>query len=174
MRLLGALEHKDVCGVLVQGHIFLNTSLTEAFCMAIVEGASCGLQVCGHSYNGWRVGENLCHVGQRERSKMIIKFLCIVGLPGISWPNMVQCFLYLRYKCESCNSCVCIYFIKLILTQEYTYCLSAPSSLPFSLLLFSSLLLSLLLCVTVWQSHFLKMCIYLMLKQLLFCPKHWS
>ncbi len=32
--------------VLVQGHIFLNTSLTEAFCMAIVEGASCGLQVC--------------------------------------------------------------------------------------------------------------------------------
>lgn len=46
VRLLGALEHKDVRGVLVQGHIFLNTSLTEAFCMAIVEGASCGLQVC--------------------------------------------------------------------------------------------------------------------------------
>lgn len=45
MRLLGALEHKDVRGVLVQGDIFLNTSLTEAFCMAIVEGASCGLQV---------------------------------------------------------------------------------------------------------------------------------
>uniref|UniRef100_A0A3B4ABC4 phosphatidylinositol N-acetylglucosaminyltransferase n=1 Tax=Periophthalmus magnuspinnatus TaxID=409849 RepID=A0A3B4ABC4_9GOBI len=45
VRLLGALEHKDVRGVLVQGHIFLNTSLTEAFCMAIVEGASCGLQV---------------------------------------------------------------------------------------------------------------------------------
>lgn len=50
VRLLGALEHKDVRGVLVQGHIFLNTSLTEAFCMAIVEGASCGLQVCGQSY----------------------------------------------------------------------------------------------------------------------------
>lgn len=50
VRLLGALEHKDVRGVLVQGHIFLNTSLTEAFCMAIVEGASCGLQVCGKSY----------------------------------------------------------------------------------------------------------------------------
>lgn len=45
VRLLGALEHKDVRNVLVQGHIFLNTSLTEAFCMAIVEGASCGLQV---------------------------------------------------------------------------------------------------------------------------------
>jgi phosphatidylinositol glycan class A protein len=24
------------------GHIFLNTSLTEAFCMAIVEAAACG------------------------------------------------------------------------------------------------------------------------------------
>uniref|UniRef100_A0A3Q2PQZ8 phosphatidylinositol N-acetylglucosaminyltransferase n=1 Tax=Fundulus heteroclitus TaxID=8078 RepID=A0A3Q2PQZ8_FUNHE len=45
VRLLGALEHKDVRSVLVQSHIFLNTSLTEAFCMAIVEGASCGLQV---------------------------------------------------------------------------------------------------------------------------------
>uniref|UniRef100_A0A452THB4 phosphatidylinositol N-acetylglucosaminyltransferase n=1 Tax=Ursus maritimus TaxID=29073 RepID=A0A452THB4_URSMA len=45
VRLLGALEHKDVRNVLVQGHIFLNTSLTEAFCMAIVEAASCGLQV---------------------------------------------------------------------------------------------------------------------------------
>uniref|UniRef100_A0A8C8YSB8 phosphatidylinositol N-acetylglucosaminyltransferase n=1 Tax=Prolemur simus TaxID=1328070 RepID=A0A8C8YSB8_PROSS len=45
VHLLGALEHKDVRNVLVQGHIFLNTSLTEAFCMAIVEAASCGLQV---------------------------------------------------------------------------------------------------------------------------------
>jgi len=46
VRLLGALDHKDVRDVLVQGHVFLNTSLTEAFCMAIVEGASCGLHVC--------------------------------------------------------------------------------------------------------------------------------
>lgn len=28
--------------VLVQGDVFLNTSLTEAFCIAIVEAASCG------------------------------------------------------------------------------------------------------------------------------------
>lgn len=53
VRLLGALEHKDVRDVLVQGHIFLNTSLTEAFCMAIVEGASCGLQVSRDSNNSW-------------------------------------------------------------------------------------------------------------------------
>ena len=54
VRLLGALEHKDVRGVLVQGHIFLNTSLTEAFCMAILEGASCGLQVCWHSFKQFK------------------------------------------------------------------------------------------------------------------------
>ncbi|KAG8590686.1 hypothetical protein GDO81_006844 [Engystomops pustulosus] len=45
VRLLGALEHHQVRDVLVEGEIFLNTSLTEAFCMAIVEAASCGLQV---------------------------------------------------------------------------------------------------------------------------------
>lgn len=55
VRLLGALEHKDVRNVLVQGHIFLNTSLTEAFCMAIVEAASCGLQV--------KSSEGLLHFG---------------------------------------------------------------------------------------------------------------
>ncbi|CAL9690079.1 unnamed protein product [Knipowitschia caucasica] len=52
VRLLGALEHKDVRQVLVQGHIFLNTSLTEAFCMAILEGASCGLQVVSTRVGG--------------------------------------------------------------------------------------------------------------------------
>lgn len=40
--LLGGLDHSDVRDVLVQGDIFLNTSLTEAFCIAIVEAASCG------------------------------------------------------------------------------------------------------------------------------------
>jgi len=40
--LLGAIEHFKVRGVLTRGHIFLNTSLTEAYCMAIVEAASCG------------------------------------------------------------------------------------------------------------------------------------
>lgn len=42
IELLGSLEHSQVRDVLTQGHIFLNTSLTEAYCMAIVEAASCG------------------------------------------------------------------------------------------------------------------------------------
>ncbi|KAM4700034.1 phosphatidylinositol N-acetylglucosaminyltransferase subunit A [Discoglossus pictus] len=52
VRLLGALEHQQVRNVLVEGDIFLNTSLTEAFCMAIVEAASCGLQVVSTKVGG--------------------------------------------------------------------------------------------------------------------------
>lgn len=37
---------------MVKGQIFLNTSLTEAFCMAIVEAASCGLLVVSTKVGG--------------------------------------------------------------------------------------------------------------------------
>lgn len=72
--LIGALEHSKVFfffafytnnlyfkriiffskvrDVLRSGHIFLNTSLTEAYCMAIVEAASCGLQVVSTRVGG--------------------------------------------------------------------------------------------------------------------------
>lgn len=40
--LLGEVPHHRVRELLVQGHIFLNASLTEAFCMAIVEAAAAG------------------------------------------------------------------------------------------------------------------------------------
>ncbi|KAI3738955.1 hypothetical protein L2E82_29256 [Cichorium intybus] len=41
--MLGAVPHAKVRSVLNCGHIFLNSSLTEAFCIAILEAASCGL-----------------------------------------------------------------------------------------------------------------------------------
>ncbi|XLU59386.1 hypothetical protein S245_018595, partial [Arachis hypogaea] len=41
--MLGAVPHTQVRSVLISGHIFLNSSLTEAFCIAILEAASCGL-----------------------------------------------------------------------------------------------------------------------------------
>ncbi|XP_017784319.1 PREDICTED: phosphatidylinositol N-acetylglucosaminyltransferase subunit A [Nicrophorus vespilloides] len=50
--LLGELEHSKVKNVLNRGHIFLNTSLTEAYCMAIVEAVSCGLQVVSTRVGG--------------------------------------------------------------------------------------------------------------------------
>ena len=49
--LLGCLEHSQVKHVLNKGHIFLNTSLTEAYCMAIVEAAACGYVIIIFKYN---------------------------------------------------------------------------------------------------------------------------
>uniref|UniRef100_A0A6G1SGB6 Phosphatidylinositol N-acetylglucosaminyltransferase subunit A n=1 Tax=Aceria tosichella TaxID=561515 RepID=A0A6G1SGB6_9ACAR len=49
---LGSIPHDQVRDVLVRGDIFLNTSLIEAFCMAIVEAASCGLQVVSTNVGG--------------------------------------------------------------------------------------------------------------------------
>lgn len=50
--IIGAVEHSKVRDILVRGHIFVNTSLTEAYCMAIVEAASCGLQVVSTRVGG--------------------------------------------------------------------------------------------------------------------------
>eukprot|EP00834_Sanchytrium_tribonematis_P000779 NODE_15_length_50561_cov_0.608081.p10 type:complete len:443 gc:universal NODE_15_length_50561_cov_0.608081:35255-33927(-) len=50
--LLGAIPLGKVRDVLVQGSIFLNTSLTEAFCIAILEAASCGLLVVSTNVGG--------------------------------------------------------------------------------------------------------------------------
>ena len=50
--LLGNLCQTEVKDLLAQGDIFLNTSLTEAFCMAILEAASCGLQVVSTNVGG--------------------------------------------------------------------------------------------------------------------------
>ncbi|XP_055958195.1 phosphatidylinositol N-acetylglucosaminyltransferase subunit A [Patella vulgata] len=52
VQLQGALEHSQVRDVLVQGDILLNTSLTEAFCIAIVEAACCGLKVVSTNAGG--------------------------------------------------------------------------------------------------------------------------
>jgi phosphatidylinositol N-acetylglucosaminyltransferase subunit A len=49
---LGAVPHSNVAGVLQQGHVFLNCSLTESFCIAILEAASCGLLVVSTNVGG--------------------------------------------------------------------------------------------------------------------------
>ncbi|KAF8581261.1 glycosyltransferase family 4 protein [Ramaria rubella] len=50
--LLGPVRHTDVRKVLTQGSIFLNTSLTEAFGIAIVEAACAGLYVVSTRVGG--------------------------------------------------------------------------------------------------------------------------
>jgi phosphatidylinositol glycan class A protein len=49
---LGSVPHAQVRDVLVRGHIFLNCSLTESFCIAILEAASCGLFVVSTEVGG--------------------------------------------------------------------------------------------------------------------------
>lgn len=50
--LAGAIAHKDVRSFLSQGSIFLNCSLTEAFCVALVEAAAVGLLVVSTRVGG--------------------------------------------------------------------------------------------------------------------------
>ncbi|KAG2204722.1 hypothetical protein INT46_005867 [Mucor plumbeus] len=52
VELLGPIKHHEVRNVLIQGNIFLNTSLTEAFCIAIVEAACAGLLVVSTKVGG--------------------------------------------------------------------------------------------------------------------------
>jgi phosphatidylinositol glycan class A protein len=49
---LGELHHSEVKKTLSRGHIFLNTSLTESFCIALLEAASCGLFVVSTKVGG--------------------------------------------------------------------------------------------------------------------------
>lgn len=49
---LGSVPHVQVRSVLVRGHIFLNCSLTESFCIAILEAACCGLLVVSTCVGG--------------------------------------------------------------------------------------------------------------------------
>ena len=74
----------QVRGVLVQGDIFLNTSLTEAFCIAIVEAASCGYVWEGRG----RGGEGRGGEGMRGWSRDVIVTIII----------LLYELLYLRYS----------------------------------------------------------------------------
>ncbi|ELP89461.1 phosphatidylinositol N-acetylglucosaminyltransferase subunit A, putative [Entamoeba invadens IP1] len=52
VKLLGAVQHCETRNVLIQGDIFLNCSLTEGFCIAIIEALSCGLHVVSTHVGG--------------------------------------------------------------------------------------------------------------------------
>ncbi len=52
VKLVGSIPHTQVPSFLAQADLFLNTSLTEAFCMAILEAASCGCYVVSTNVGG--------------------------------------------------------------------------------------------------------------------------
>ncbi len=49
---LGSIPHGSVRDVLVRGHVFLNCSLTESFCIAILEASCAGLFVVSTNVGG--------------------------------------------------------------------------------------------------------------------------
>ena len=57
VKLTGFLPHHKVRDIMIKGQIYLNTSLTESFCIAIVEAASVGLYTIATDVGG--VGEVL-------------------------------------------------------------------------------------------------------------------
>ena len=52
VELLGAVPHARVPAVLCRAHVFLSTSLTEAFCMSLLEAAACGLAIVSTNVGG--------------------------------------------------------------------------------------------------------------------------
>lgn len=50
--IVGEIKHSEVGNFLRSGDVFLNTSLTETFCMAILEAAMCGLHVVSTNVGG--------------------------------------------------------------------------------------------------------------------------
>ena len=52
VHLLGMVPHSEMPSVLSSSHIFLNTALTEAFCIAISEAARMGLSVVSSNMGG--------------------------------------------------------------------------------------------------------------------------
>jgi phosphatidylinositol N-acetylglucosaminyltransferase subunit A len=52
VELLGGVPHARVRDVLARGHVFLNCSLTESFCIAILEAAAAGLFVVSTCVGG--------------------------------------------------------------------------------------------------------------------------
>lgn len=52
VELLGSVPHRSVPAVLARGHVFLNASLTEGFCIALLEAVACGLTVVSTRVGG--------------------------------------------------------------------------------------------------------------------------
>ncbi len=105
VELLGAVSHGQVRDVLVRGHIFLNCSLTESFCIALLEAASCGLFVVStkvlHAVVGVYVQVYVCRCMYVCEMCMSIWFLSHFIL------ICCMCLFVYIYICV-CIVCICL------------------------------------------------------------------
>ncbi|XP_020554033.1 phosphatidylinositol N-acetylglucosaminyltransferase subunit A isoform X2 [Sesamum indicum] len=78
--MLGAVPHAQVQSVLVNGHIFLNSSLTEAFCIAILEAASCGLLTVSTRVGGVPEAYDMVVLAEPDPTDMVMAITKAIDL----------------------------------------------------------------------------------------------
>ncbi|KMZ68741.1 UDP-GlcNAc: phosphatidylinositol N-acetylglucosaminyltransferase subunit A, family GT4 [Zostera marina] len=96
VEMLGAVPHAQVRSVLISGHIFLNSSLTEAFCIAILEAASCGLLTVSTRVGG--VPEVLPDDIVVLSEPNPINMVCAIEIAIAMLPNIDPHAMHLRMK----------------------------------------------------------------------------
>ncbi|ORX90454.1 UDP-Glycosyltransferase/glycogen phosphorylase [Basidiobolus meristosporus CBS 931.73] len=74
VELCGPIKHSEVRNTLIQGNIFMNTSLTEAFCIGIVEAACCGLLVVSTKVGGVPevLPHHMIHFAKPEEDDVVV------------------------------------------------------------------------------------------------------
>jgi len=84
VEMLGELKHHQVRGVLNRGQIFLNCSLTEAFCIAIIEAVSCGLLAVSTRVGGVPevLPEEMLLLAEPEASSLVTAVERAISLVG--------------------------------------------------------------------------------------------
>jgi len=90
---LGAVPHSHVRNVLVRGHIFLNCSLTESFCIALLEAASCGVYTVSTNVGG--VPEvlplDMIYLAEPRVSSLVVALECAIKrATNTTVPEQVQ------------------------------------------------------------------------------------
>ncbi|EGR34242.1 hypothetical protein IMG5_019260 [Ichthyophthirius multifiliis] len=96
VELLGSVQHTEVRNILVRGHIFLNCSLTEAFCIAIVEAASSGLLIVSTNVGGIVevLPEHMVHLANPNPEELTLKLLEAIpnakNVPAQQFHNQVS------------------------------------------------------------------------------------
>jgi len=78
---LFSVPHAQVRDVLVRGDVFLNCSLTESFCIAILEAASCGLLVVSTNVGGVPevLPQDLIVLSEPNVPSMVDSLLCAIA-----------------------------------------------------------------------------------------------
>lgn len=80
IQLIGELKHKQIPFELNSSDIFINTSLTEAFCISILEAAACGLSIVSTNVGGVKevLPKNMIYL-TKVNEKSIYKYINIAA-----------------------------------------------------------------------------------------------